>query len=78
MFPEAFPLPRNMGGQPRRLHAPISQVAPSAGRCEYHTAIFTAFQLEVANISRLTATAPKLQTFDNSTQPPDRNPGFAS
>jgi len=51
-----------MGGQTRRLHAPISRAAPSAGGCEYHTAISTAFQLELANTANtaeLTATAAK-------------------
>jgi hypothetical protein len=62
----------NKGGQPRRRRAPIPHGAPSAGGCLYHTAIFAAFQLEVAESGlQVDSARSKVQTFLDSTVPLD-------
>ena len=58
------------GDNPAGPVLPDSQEAPAAGRCEYHTAISAAFQLELANGQRRVDSAGrKVQTFLDSRQP---------
>ena len=81
MFPEAFPLPQEQGGTtPSDARPDFAGTAPPAGRCEYHTAISAAFQLELANAPTppVDSNRGKVQTFDDSTALPDGLPGFAS
>src|ERR1700680_3436059 len=67
MFPEAFPLPQEQGGQ-HRLKPSQPRRDRASDRCQYHTAIFSAFQLELdARIPGLTAATAKVQTFPVST-----------
>ena len=47
MFLEAFPQPQEHGGTTPLGRAPNLAGAPAVGRCEYHTAIRAAFQLEL-------------------------------
>ena len=66
MFLEAFPLPQEQGGTtPQTARAPIPRVARPVGRCEYHTAICAAFQLEVGRCPplRVDSARGKVQTF---------------
>src|ERR1017187_2317842 len=76
MFPEAFPLPQEQGGTtPPGLCFPLFRDAPAAGRCEYHTAISAAFQLELATGQpRVDSAGRKVQTFLDSRQPREECP----
>jgi hypothetical protein len=61
MFPEAFPLPQEQGGTSRWIDDPTPQGPRPSSRCEYHTAISAAFQLELAAI-RPQAIRPQVDT----------------